>query len=146
MSGYTQSIPTPMPGWLRSCPPADPIDDPAARPIRLQNHTEAWYEGRRVIEIPGCELRVLLPEMMGRRNLIRAQTAVIRADLAETRTPGSSWTPHDTSECELRGRADRLEVLMFLVDAEARLSQTIAHVIQRQLLVDPLGAIYGPLP
>ena len=149
MADFTQQIPTPMSGWLMSChqrDQRDQRDDPAARTIRLQNHSEAWYEGRRIIEIPKCELRALLPEMMARRSQIRLQTAVIRGDLAETWTPGASWEPHDTSECELRGRADRLEVLMFLVEAEARLSQTIAHVVQRQLLIDPLGAVYGPLP
>ena len=52
-------IPTPMPGWQACRPPTDPEEDHRARPIVLENHMEACYEGRRIVLIPECELRAV---------------------------------------------------------------------------------------
>ena len=49
-----------MPGLQACRPPEDPEEDHRARPIVLENHMEACYEGRRIVLIPECELRVLL--------------------------------------------------------------------------------------
>ena len=74
-------IPTPMPGWQACRPPADPEEDHRARPIVLENHMEACYEGRRIVLIPECELRVLLPRMLCQREELRAQAAFVKTQL-----------------------------------------------------------------
>ena len=66
-------IPTPMPGWQACRPPADPEVDHRAQPIVLENHMEACYKGRRIVLIPECELRALLPRMLSQREDPRAR-------------------------------------------------------------------------
>ena len=103
-------IPTPMPGWQACRPPTDPEEDHRARPIVLENHMEACYEGRRIVLIPECELRLLLPRMLSQRDDLRAQAALIRAELDQPLLMG--WVPHNTDQCFMRSRADQLEILI----------------------------------
>ena len=56
-----------MPGWQACRPLADPEEDHQVRPIVLENHMEACYEGRRIVLIPECELCILLPQMLSQR-------------------------------------------------------------------------------
>ena len=60
-------VPIPMPGWQAGRPPAHPEEDHRVRPVVLGDHMEAVYEGRRIVMIPECELRVLLPRMISQR-------------------------------------------------------------------------------
>ena len=97
-------VPTLMQGWQSYRPPADPEEDHRARTIVLGDHVEACYEGRRIVMIPECELRVLLPRMMSQRADLRSQAAHIRAELDQVLLMG--WVPHNTDECIMRRRAD----------------------------------------
>ena len=137
-------IPTPMPGWQACRPPTDPEEDHRARPIVLENHMEACYEGRRIVLIPECELRLLLPRMLSQRDDLRAQAALIRAELDQPLLMG--WVPRNTDGCFMRRRADQLELLMRIGEKEARMSQAIGHTIQRLLVLNPLAVINGPYP
>ena len=137
-------IPTPMPGWQSCHPPVDPAEDHRAWPIVLGDHVEACYEGQRIVLIPDCELCVLLPRMMSQRADLRSQAAHIRAELDQALLTG--WVPHNTDECFMRRRADQLEILMLVVEREARMSQAISHAIQRLLILNPLAVINGPFP
>ena len=105
---------------------------------------EACYEGRRIVLIPECELRLLLPRMLSQRDDLRAQAALIRAELDQSLLMG--WVPHNTDQCFMRSRADQLEILMRVVEKEARMSQAIGHTIQRLLVLNPLAVINGPYP
>ena len=60
-------VPILMPGWQAGRPLANPDEDHRARPIVLGDHVEACYEGRRIVMIPECELRMLLPCMISQR-------------------------------------------------------------------------------
>ena len=133
-----------MPGWQSCRPPADPEEDHRVLPIVLGEHVEACYEGRRIVMIPECELRVLLPRMMSQRADLRSQAAHIRAELDQALLMG--WVPHNTDECFMRRRADQLEILMLVVEREARIYQAISHTIQRLLVLNPLAVIQGPFP
>ena len=133
-----------MPGLQACRPPADLEEDHRARPIVLENHMEACYEGRRIVLIPECELRLLLPRMLSQRDDLRAQAALIRAELDQSLLMG--WVPHNTDQCFMRSRADQLEILMRVVEKEARMSQAIGHTIQRLLVLNPLAVINGPYP
>ena len=137
-------VPVPMPGWQAGRPPAYPEEDHRARPIVLGNHVEAVYEGRRIVMIPECELRMLLPRMISQRADLRTQAANIRAELDVAVLTG--WVPHNTEDCHVRRRADQMEILMVVVDREARISQAISHAVQRLLVLNPLAVIYGPYP
>ena len=137
-------IPTPMPGWQSCRPPADPAEDHRAQPIVLGDHVEACYQGRRIVLIPECDLRVLLQHMMSQRADLRSQAAHIRAELDQALLTG--WVPHNTDECFMRRRADQLEILMLVVEREARMSQAISHAIQCLLVLNPLAVINGPFP
>ena len=97
-------LPTPMPGWQACRPPADPEEDHRARPIVLENHVEACFEGRRIVLIPECELRLLLPRMLSQRDDLWAQAAIIRMELEQAGHMG--WVPHNVDECFMRRRAD----------------------------------------
>ena len=125
-------------------PPAHPEEDHRARPVVLGDHVEAVYEGRRIVMIPECELRVLLPRMISQRADLRTQAANIRAELDTALLMG--WVPHNTAECQVRRRADQLEILMLVVEREARISQAISHAVQRLLILNPLAVIHGPYP
>ena len=46
----------------------------------------------------------------------------------------------------MRRRADQLEILMLVVEREARISQAIFHTIQRLLILNLLAVIHGPFP
>ena len=94
--------------------------------------------------IPECELRILLPRMISQRADLRTQAANIRAELDQAVMLG--WVPHSTENCHVRRRADQLEILMVVVDREARLSQAISHAVQRLLVLNPLTVIHGPYP
>ena len=135
---------TPMPGWQSCRPPAEPEEDRRARPIVLGDHVDVCYEGRRIVLIPECELRVLLLRMMSQRADLQSQAAHIRAELDHALMMG--WVPHNTDECFMRRRADQLEILMLLVEREARISQAISHTIQRLLILNPRTVINGPFP
>ena len=128
-----------MPGWQACRPPADPEEDHRARPIVLENHMEACYEGRRIVLIPECELRVLLQRMMCQKEELRAQAAFVKTQLDQEKMMG--WVPHNTGECFVRRRADQLEHLVHIGEKEARLSQAIGHTIQRFLVLNPLAVI-----
>ena len=133
-----------MPGWQACRPPGDPEEDHKAQPIVLENHMEACYEGLRIVLIPECEPRLLLPRMLSQRDDFRAQAALIRAKLDQQLLMG--WVPHNTDQCFMRSRADQLEILMRVVEKEARMSQAIGHTIQRLLVLNPLAVINGPYP
>ena len=133
-----------MPGWQACRPPADLEEDHRVQPIVLENHMEACYEGRRIVLIPECELRLLLPRMLSQRDDLRAQAAIIRAELDHQLLMG--WVPHNTDGCFMRRRADQLELLMRIGEKEARMSQAIGHTIQRLLVLNPLAVINGPYP
>ena len=124
-------------------PPAYPEDDHRARRVVLGDHVDACYEGRRIVMIPECELRVLLPRMISQRADLRAQAGTLRSDLEGLMM---GWVPHDTEDCRLRRRTDQLEILMIVVDREARLLQAICHAVQRLMILNPLGVIFGPFP
>ena len=81
-------LPTPMPGWQACSPPADPEEDHRARPIVLENHSDAYFEGQRIVLIPECELRLLLPQMLSQRDDLQAQAAIIRMELEQARQMG----------------------------------------------------------
>ena len=137
-------VPIPMPGWQAGRPPAHPEEDHRARPVVLGDHVEAVYEGRRIVMIPECELRMLLPRMISQRADLRTQAANIRAELDQAVLLG--WVPHNTENCQVRRRADQLEILMVVVEREARISQAISHAVQRLLILNPLAVIHGPYP
>ena len=137
-------VPTPMPGWQSCHPPAEPEEDHRARPFVLGDHVDVCYEGRRIVLIPECELRVLLLRMMSQRADLRSQAAHIRAELDHALLMG--WVPHNTDKCFMRRRADQLEILMLVVEREARISQAISHTIQRLLILNPRTVINGPFP
>ena len=104
---------------------------------------DACYEGRRIVMIPECELRLLLPRMISQRADLRAQAGTLRSHLEGLMM---GWEPHNTEDCQLRRRTDQLEILMIVVDREARMSQAICHAVQRIMILNPLGVIYGPFP
>ena len=137
-------VPIPMPGWHAGRPPAHPEEDHRARAVVLGDHVEAVYEGRRIVMIPECELRMLLPRMISQRADLRTQAANIRADLEQSVRLG--WEPHNTENCHVRRRADQLEILMVVVERESRVSQAISHAVQRLLILNPLAVIHGPYP
>ena len=137
-------VPIPMPGWQAGRPPALPEEDHRARPVVLGDHVEAVYEGRRIVMIPECELRMLLPRMISQRADLRTQAANIRAELDHALLLG--WVPHYTEDCQVRRRADQLEILMVVVEREARVSQAISHAVQRLLILNPLAVINRPYP
>ena len=105
---------------------------------------EACYEGRRIVLIPECKLRMLLPRMLSQRDDLRAQAALIRAELDQPLLMG--WVPHKTDGCFMQRRADQLKILMRVVEKEARVSQAIGHTIQRLLVLNPLAVINRPYP
>ena len=109
----------------------------------LGDHVDACYEGRRIVMIPECELRLLLPRMVSQRADLRAQAGTLRSHLEGLMM---GWEPHNTDECQMRRRVDQLEILMIVVDREARLSQAICHAVQRCMILNPLGVINGPFP
>ena len=133
-------IPTPMPGW-QSCHPPRIGRGPQGVAYCLRG---PCYEGWRIVLIPECKLRVLLPRMMSQRADLRSQAAHIRAELDQALLTG--WVPHNTNECFMRRKADQLEILMLVVEREARMSQAISHAIQRLLVLNPLAVINGPFP
>ena len=137
-------VPTPMPGWQSCRQPADLEEDHRARPIVLADHVDVCCKGRRIVLIPECELCVLLPRMMSQRADLQSQAAHIRAELDQALLMG--WVPHNTDECFMRRRADQLEILMLVVEKEARMSQAISHAIQCLLVLNPLAVINGPYP
>ena len=137
-------VPIPMPGWQPGRPPAHPEEDHRARPVALGDHVEAVYEGRRIVMIPECELRMLLPRMISQRADLRTQAANVRAGLEHAALVG--WEPHNTENCQVRRRADQLEILMVVVEREARVSLAISHAVQRLLILNPLAVIHGPYP
>ena len=137
-------VPIPMPGWQAGRSPAHLEEDHRARPVVLGDHVEAVYEGRRIVMIPECELRMLLPRMISQRADLRTQAANIRAELDQAVLLG--WVPHNTENCQVRRRADQLEILMVVVEREARISQAISHAVQRLLILNPLAVIHGPYP
>ena len=94
--------------------------------------------------IPECELRVLLPSMISQRADLCTQAANIRAELDTAMLMG--WVPHNTNDCQVRRRADHLEILMIVVEREARISLAISHAVQRLLILNPLAVIHGPYP
>ena len=94
--------------------------------------------------IPECELHVLLPRMISQRADLKAQAANIQAELDQALLMG--WVPHNTDNCFMRRRADQLEILMLVVEKEARVSQAISHTIQSLLILNPLAVIHGPFP
>ena len=94
--------------------------------------------------IPECELRMLLPRMVSQRADLRTEAANIRAELDQAVLVG--WVPHNTGNCQVRRRADQLEILMVVVEREARISQAISHAVQRLLILNPLAVINGPYP
>ena len=94
--------------------------------------------------IPECQLRMLVPRMISQRADLRTQAANIRAELEQTVLLG--WVPHNTENCQVRRRADQLEILMVVVEREARISQAISHAVQRLLILNPLAVIHGPYP
>ena len=100
---------------------------------------KACFEGWRIVLIPECELRLLLPLMLSQRDDLRAQAAVIRMELEQAGTMG--WVPHNTNECFMRSSAGQLEILMRVGEKEARLSQAINHAIQRLLVLNPLAVV-----
>ena len=136
-------MPVPMQGWQQGRPPAYPEEDHRARLVVLGDHVDACYEGRRIVMIPEGELRSLLPRMVSQRADLRAQAGTLRSSL-EGLTMG--WEPHNTDECQMRRRVDQLEILMIVVDREARMSQAICHAVQRLMILNPLGVINGPFP
>ena len=137
-------VPTPMPGWQSCRQPADLEEDHRARPIVLADHVDVCCKGQRIVLIPECELCVLLPRMMSQRADLQSQAAHIRAELDQALLMG--WVPHNTDECFMRRRADQLEILMLVVEREARISQAISHAVQRLLILNPLAVIHGPYP
>ena len=137
-------VPIPMPGWQAGRPPAYPEDDHRARPIVLGNHVEAVFEGRRIVMIPECELRMMLPRMISQRADLRTQAVHLRAELDVALLTG--WVPHETEDCHVRRRADQMERLLVMVDSETRLAQAIIHSVQRLLILNPRAVIYGPYP
>ena len=94
--------------------------------------------------IPECELRVLLPRMISQRADLRTQAANIQAELDQVLLLG--LVPHNTDECQMRRRADQLEILMLVVEREAIISQAISHTIQCLLILNPLVVIHGLYP
>ena len=94
--------------------------------------------------IPECELCMLLPRMISQRADLRTQAANIRAELDQAVLLG--WVLHNTENCQVRRRADQLEILMVVVEREARISQAISHAVQRFLILNPLAVIHGPYP
>ena len=137
-------VPIPMPGWQAGRPPAYPEEDHRARPIVLGNHVEAVFEGRRIVMIPECELRMMLPRMISQRADLRTQAVHLRAELDVALLTG--WVPHETEDCHVRRRADQMERLLVMVDSETRLAQAIIHSVQRLLILNPRAVIYGPYP
>ena len=73
-------------------------------------------------------------------------TVVISVSDSFTHIPVELWVPHTTDDCQMRRRADQLEILMLVVEREARISQAISHTIQRLLILNPLAVIHGPYP
>ena len=136
-------MPVPMQGWQQGRPPAYPEEDHRARLVVLGDHVDACYEGRRIVMIPECELRSLLPRMVSQRADLRAQAGTLRSHLEGLMM---GWEPHNTDECQMRRRVDQLEILMIVVDREARMSQAICHAVQRLMILNPLGVINGPFP
>ena len=136
-------VPVPMPGWRPGGPPAYPEEDHRARLVVLGDHVDACYEGRRIVMIPECELRLLLPRMISQRADLRAQAGTLRSHLEGLMM---GWEPHNTDDCQMRRRTDQLEILMIVVDREARMSQAICHAVQRLMILNPLGVIHGPFP
>ena len=137
-------LPTPMPGWQACSPPADPEEDHRARPIVLENHSDAYFEGQRIVLIPECELCLLLPQMLSQRDDLQAQAANIRMELEQAHQMG--WVPHNIDECFMRRRADQPELLMHIGEREARILQAVSHMFQQLLVLNPLAVINGPYP
>ena len=94
--------------------------------------------------IPECELRMLLQRMISQRADLRTQAANIRAELDHAVLLG--WVPHNTDDCQVRRRADQQEILMVVVEREARISQAISHAVQHLLILNPLAVIHRPYP
>ena len=81
--------------------------------------------------------------MISQRADLRAQAGTLRSNLEGLMM---GWVPHSTEDCQLRRRTDQLEILMIVVDREARMSQAICHAVQRLMILNPLGVIHGPFP
>ena len=99
----------------------------------LDDHMDAYFEGRRIVLIPEWELCLLLPRVLSQRDDLWAQAAIIRTELEQARQTG--WMPHNTDECFMR-RGDQLELLMRVNEKEARISQAISHIYQRLLVLN----------
>ena len=125
-------------------PPANEEDDYRARPIRLENHAEVMFEGRRIAQIPVDELILMLPRVLAQREDMRVQADQCRANLE--RMQYEAWVPHDTDDCQMRRRADMFEFLMRRTEQEARLSQAASHMYQRILVLNPAAVLNGPYP
>ena len=141
---FHHSLPPTMPVGEAGHPPV-PLDaDPGKRRIVLENHVDVWYEGQRIILISAGELSLLLPRMMGQRDALRAQAAILRLDLDQARKKG--WEVHNFTESARKRRADQVELLLRMGEQEARISQAIIHTFQRLLVLSPGTVIYGPYP
>ena len=80
---------------------------------------------------------MLLLRKINQRDDLRTQAANIRAELDQAILLG--WMPHNTDDCQMRRRADQLEILMVVVEREARISQAISHAVQRLLILNLLA-------
>ena len=110
----------------------------------LENHSDAYFEGQRIVLIPECELCLLLPQMLSQRDDLQAQAAIIRMELEQARQMG--WVPNNIDERFMRRRADQLELLMRIGEREARILQAVSHMFQQLLVLNPLAVINGPYP
>ena len=135
-----------VPGWRPAAgsPPANEEDDYRARPIRLENHAEAMFEGRRIALIPVDELILMLPRVLALREDMRQQAEQCRARLERMRY--EAWSPHDSEDCQMRRRADMFEFLMRRTEQEARVSLAASHMFQRVLVLNPAAVLNGPYP
>ena len=135
-----------VPGWRPAfgSPPANEEDDFRARPIRLDNHAEAMFEGQRIALIPVDELILMLPRVLALREDMRQQADQCRARLERMRY--EAWSPHDSEDCQMRRRADMFEFLMRRTEQEARVSLAASHMFQRVLVLNPAAVLNGPYP
>ena len=110
----------------------------------MENHAEAMFEGRRIVQIPVDELILMLPRVLAQREDMRVQADQCRANLERMRH--EAWVPHDTNDCSMRRRADMFEFLMRRTEQEARVSLAASHMLQRILVLNPAAVLNGPYP